>query len=255
VQLKVVGGVIVGAAAVAVGAVIAQADGTKAGAAQQYGGLAIENGVIERKAAAGAANTVKVSNRSKQAMTIAVTARPWVQSSTGVVSPNRRSTLRDVKVSETAFTLAAGESKELQVTLTTGTPQYGALEIVGLPKDINKRKGLVTGYRLVSALRYKAATSTYGVKAGAAKVKADALTLSVKNTGNTTDPVSGTIRLKGPLGTRQGSIRATRLLPGKTVALNLLSVKRLPAGKYTATVALKQGTFKTNVTKKITVKR
>ena len=51
------------------------------------------------------------------------------------------------------------------------------------------------------------------------------------------------MRLKGPLGTRQGSIKATRLLPGKTIALGVLSAKGLQAGTYTATVTLKQGTL------------
>ena len=244
-----------GAAVVAAGAVIAQADGTKAGAAALTGGLAIENGLIERQAAAGAANQVKVENRSNDAMTVAVTPRPWLQSASGAVSPNRRSTLRDVGVSENAFTLKPGETREIVVTLKTGTPQYGALEVVGLPTDIAKRKGLVTGYRVVSALRYTPATKTYALKVGSAKVKAKMVTLSVKNSGNTTDPVSGTVRLKGPLGTRQGSLKATRLLPGKTISIGVISAKGLPAGKYTATVAIKQGTFKANVTKKLNVKR
>jgi hypothetical protein len=244
-----------GAAVVAAGAVIAQADGKKAGAAALPGGLAVENGLIERPAAAGVNNVVKVSNRSDDAMTVAVTPRPWIQSSTGAVSPNRRSTLRDVGVSENEFTLKSGESKDITVTLKTGTPQYGALEVVGLPTNVAKRKGIVTGYRLVSSLRYLPAAKTYALKVGRAKVKKDMLTLSVKSSGNTAEPVSGTDRLKGPLGTRQRSVKATGLLPRKTIALALLSTKKLNAGRYTATVSLKQGTFKTTVTKKITLKR
>ena len=245
----------VGAAVVAAGAVIAHADGTKAGAAALPGGLSIENGLIERPAAAGVNNVVKINNRSNAALTVAVTPRPWIQSSTGVVSPNRRSTLRDVGVSENAFTLKSGESKDVTVTLKTSTPQYGALEIVGLPTNVAKRKGIVTGYRLVSSLRYLPATKTYALRLGSAKVKKDMLTLSVKSTGNTAEPVSGSVRLKGPLGTRQSSVDATGLLPGKTIALALLSTKKLQPGSYTATVSIKQGTFKQQVTKKVRIKR
>ena len=97
--------------------------------------------------------------------------------------------------------------------------QYGALEVIGLPTDIAKRKGIVTGYRLVGALRYKPAVPTYALKVGAAKVKSGMVTLSVKSSGNTAEPVSGTVRLKGPLGTRQASVKATRVLPGKTIAI------------------------------------
>jgi hypothetical protein len=80
------------------------------------------------------------------------------------------------------------------------------------------------------------------------------LTLSVKSSGNTAEPVSGTISLKGPLGTRQTSVDATGLLPGKTIALALISTKKLSKGTYTATISLKQGTFKQKVTKKIRLK-
>jgi hypothetical protein len=255
VQLKVVGGVIAGAAVVAAGAVIAQADGKKPGSAAQEGGLAVQNGLIERPAAAGANNVVNIKNNTKAALTVAVTPRPWVQSSTGTVSPNRRSTLRDVGISEHEFTLTSGASKDITVTLKTGNPQYGALEIVGLPTNVAKRKGLITGYRLVSALRYLPATKTYKLKVGSAKVKKDMLMLRVSNSGNTAEPVSGSVRLKGPPGTRRGSVKATGVLPGKTIALDVVSTKRLTAGRYTATVSLKQGSFTTKVTRRVTLKR
>jgi hypothetical protein len=250
VQLKVWGGAAVGAVAVVAGAVIAQADGTKAALT---GGLAMQNGLVERQAVAGAQNTVKVLNNSDQALTVAVTPRRWTQSSSGLVSPNRRSRLSTVGVSEREFTLAPGASRDVTVTLKTGVPQYGALEIVGLPTDVAKRKGIVTGYRLVGALRYKPATPSYALKPGSVKVTSGMLTLSVRSTGNTPDAVSGSVRLKGPLGTRQGSIRATRLLPGKSIRLALISAKRLPAGRYTASVSLKQGTLRTSLTKTIRV--
>jgi len=256
VQLKVVGGVIVSAAMVATGAVIAQADGQKSGIAAVPGGLVLENGsTIEVPAKAGTTNTVKVANRSDQPLTVAVSARPWTQASSGQVSPNRRSTLRDVTIGQPTFTLAPGASQDVTVTLTTGTSQYGALEVVGLPANVAKCKGLVTGYRIVGALRYKPATPAYALKFGATKIKSGMATLAVTNAGNTVDAVSGTVRLKGALGTRQSSIRSVRLLPGKTIALGLASTKGLQPGRYTATVSLKQGKFKTSVTKKLTVKR
>jgi len=247
---------IVGAAMATAGAMIAQADATKSGAVMQGGGLAVENGAkIERPAAPGAANLVKVENRSAKALAVEVAARPWTQSSSGQVSPNRRTILHDVAISEPSFTLAPGMSKDVKVTLTTGASQYGALEVVGLPTDIAKRKGIVTGYRIVGALRYTPTAPTYTLQAGAAKIKSGMLTLRVTSRGNSVSPVGGDVRLKGPLGTRQGAIKSVRLLPGKTIALDVVSVKGLQAGRYTATVSLKQGTFRTTVTKKVTVKR
>jgi hypothetical protein len=80
------------------------------------------------------------------------------------------------------------------------------------------------------------------------------LTLTVRNTGNTVDPVTGTVSVKGPLGTKQGSIKSTRILPGKSIAVPVTSAKHLSKGKYTATIQLTQGTTKIKLTKKITVK-
>src|SRR3954451_21526092 len=117
----VFGGAAAVAAVAVAGAVIAQADGTKAGAAALTGGLAVTNGSVERAAVAGAQNTVKVSNNSSQALSVAVTARPWTQAASGVASPNRRSTLSNVQVSERAFTLAPGASRDVQVTFA-GAP-------------------------------------------------------------------------------------------------------------------------------------
>jgi hypothetical protein len=45
------------------------------------------------------------------------------------------------------------------------------------------------------------------------------------------------------------------VLPGKTIALPLLSAKSFRAGTYTASVSLKQGTLRSSVTKKVRVKR
>src|SRR6478735_8449240 len=113
----VYGGAVLAAAVVTTGAVIAQADGTKAGAAALSGGLAVENGTVQRPAAAGAANVVKVTNRSTKALAVAVTPRPWTQSSSGVASPNRGSVLSTVGVDANAFTLAPGASRDVTVTL------------------------------------------------------------------------------------------------------------------------------------------
>ena len=38
---------------------------------------------------------------------------------------------------------------------------YGALEVVGLPRNAATRKGVVTGYRIIGALRYNPADRTY----------------------------------------------------------------------------------------------
>jgi hypothetical protein len=236
------------------GAALAQARDSRIAADQ--GGLSVSPFGVDRTATIGAKDEITVANRSKQTLTVAVKARPWTQSSSGAVSPNRRSTLGAVKVSAGDFSLAPGEARKLEVTLgaaPSGGSLYGALEVVGLPQDIASRKGVVTGYRLVGALRYHPSSKTYKLTAGTVKVSKGQLVLPIRSRGNTNEPVSGTVRVKGALGTKNGSIKATRILPGKQV--NLALAKNLRAGSYTATIKLKQGTSRTTVTKQLRVKR
>jgi hypothetical protein len=257
------------AAAAVGGAVIARADDSPARAAAADGGLAImattDSGdkslAIDRVAQAGASDGFKVSNHSNKALAVTVKARRWTQSSSGAVSPNRRSTLGGVSVSDGEFTLQPGAEKDLTVTLgavPSAGYLYGALEVVGVPTDAAKAKGVVAGYRLVDAIRYTPARETYGLKAGSAKISGKGskktLTLRVRNTGNTVAPVTGTVKLKGALGTKNGTVKAIRILPRKTVALGLASVRSLRAGSYTATVTLIQNKKKTTLKKKIRVR-
>ena len=57
------------------------------------------------------------------------------------------------------------------------------------------------------------------------------------------------MKLKGALGTKNGALKSTRILPGKSVAVGLASLSSLRAGSYTATVTLIQNKQKTTLTK------
>lgn len=247
-------------AAIVGGAVIARADDPSATSAQSRdGGLAISPLRIERPAAAGAADTVRVTNNSSLALDVEVNARPWRQSSDGETRANRRGTLGGVRLSEREFELAPGATKDVTVTLTGGGHLYGALEVIGLPADLSERKGIVAGYRLISPLRYTPAEPKSSFKTGAAKVvgkgKNRTLTLTLRNTGNTIEPVSGNVRLRSSFGTRNVSVKALRILPRKSVRVPLLSGNRLRPGKYTAAIRLTQAGERTSLTKRITVRR
>src|SRR3954453_1385841 len=151
-------------AAGAAGVMIAHAASPHA--AQAKGGLALTNTKISRQAVAGALDLVKVTNNSDKTLNVTVAARPWIQSSSARVVPNRRKTLSQVGVGDGSFTLRPGASKDITVTLKsvpTAGYLYGALEIIGLPSG--KGKGVITGYRLLGVLRYNAAHASYGLKA------------------------------------------------------------------------------------------
>jgi hypothetical protein len=245
------------AAAVASGAVIARADGASAPAPKD-GGLALSPALIERQAGAGPAGAITVANHSAKRLDVTVAARPWVQSSSGAVSINRAKTLPGVSVSAGSFPLAAGATKVVNVTATSGASLYGGVEVIGVPSDAPS-KGVVAGYRLVGSLRLDPAAPVLSLKAGTAKVtgtgSAKAVVLPLRNAGNTVQPVTGSVRLKGALGTRQRDLDAVRILPGKTVNVLLSSARTLSAGSYTATVSLTQGGKTTTVTKKLRIKK
>ena len=170
-----------------------------------------------------------------------VKARPWTQSASGVAIPNRRGTLggvarrrADVHARARRAQGADGHAQQRAV----GGYLYGALEVVGLPADLDKRKGVVTGYRLVNSLRYNAATAdATSIKAGAAKVagkgKARALTLRGPQHGQHARAgqrhASSSRARSGP---RTARSRPTRILPGKSVALALaVAATRCSAGQ------------------------
>ena len=246
-------------AAVAGGAVIARADDAKPRAAAAAGGLKIGPVLIEKTAAAGSVGTIQVTNNSAKRVDVTVAARPWTQSTSGAVSLNRRKTLSGIDLSEKSFSLAPRAKKDVAVTASTGASMYGGVEVIGLPDGAADQDGVVLGYRLVSSLRLNPATPVLSLVAGSPKVTgkgADrAVVLPVKNAGNTVQPVSGSVRLKSALGTRNRDLSSLRILPGKRVNVLLSSTAALKPGSYTATVRLTQGGKTTTVTKNVRVTR
>ncbi|MDA0181165.1 hypothetical protein OJ997_12735 [Solirubrobacter phytolaccae] len=227
-----------------------------AAAAQADGGLSVAPATFESPARTGALGTMKVANRSAAPLTVTVTPRQWTQAATGKVSPNRRSTLAGVSVSEASFTLAPGAEKDVAVNLNSvpsAGALYGAMEVVGLPADVATRKGLVLGYRVVGAIRILPTAPKLGVSAGAIKPGKGTALLPIKNTGNTLDAVSGTVAVKDSRGTRNLTVSAVKILPGKTINVPLGT--KLQKGTATAKVTLKQkGKTALTLTKKFTVK-
>jgi hypothetical protein len=225
-------------------------------AAQAAGGLSVMPAIIEHGPQAGALATLTVANRSAAPLAVTVTPRPWTQSSSGKVSPNRRATLPGVSVSQSTFTLAPGAERQVDATLNSAPSAgylYGALEVVGLPTDAATRKGVVLGYRLVGSLRILPTAPKYGLTASNPKAVSGTAVIPVKNTGNTLDAVSGTVSVKGARGTKNLAIAAVRILPGKSV--NVPAGSKLAAGSYTAKVTLNQrGKKALAVTKKFRVK-
>jgi len=238
-------------AAFLAGGVALAADHHTSHAAQAGGGLAISPAILVHAPQPGSLGALTVTNRSSAPLSVTVASRPWTQSSSGKFSASRKGTLGSIKLSTSSFTLAPNAEQKVDVSLTAapaGGALYGALEVIGLPVDAAKRTGVVLGYRLVGSLRLPPAQKKFSLSAGQVKRVGRAVVLPLTNGGNTIEPISGDISVKGARGTLNDNIDDLRILPGKKVNLELAT--SLKSGAYTATVRLEQGG-----TKLLTAKR
>jgi hypothetical protein len=225
-------------------------------AAQNDGGLSVLPAVVEHGPQPGPLGTYTIANRSAAPLAVTVTPRPWVQATSGKVSVNRRAKLAGVSIDAPTFTLAPGAQRNVVATLTT-TPSagslYGAMEVVGLPADAATRKGVVLGYRIIGTVRVVPTSPRIGLVAGKPKARKGTAVLSIRNSGNTAEPLSGSVTLRSAAGSRTRSVASLRILPGKSVSLPLGT--RLTSGRYTATLRLVQrGRVALRTTKRFTVK-
>lgn len=239
------------AAAAAGAAVAATAAATiaiaGAPAAAAAGGLTIEPAILQKTAVRGSVGSLTVVNSTPRSMRIAVTPRPWIQRGDGMTVPDVRRRLAGVRVTSGSFTLLPGQRRSIGVRLT-GTPAarslYGNIEVIGVPAR-QSRRGVAVRYRLISALRLDPPRSArrLGVAVGrvglTGRGAARRLLVAVRNRGNTIAPVGGSVRIVGATGSLRSTVAATRILPGRTVALPA-HAGRLPAGRYVARIALSQ---------------
>ena len=149
--------------------------------------------------------TLTVANRSAAALDVTVTPRPWVQAvdGQGVPEPALDAPRRQRQPDEVHA--PARRRDEGTATLTSAPSAgylYGAMEVVGVPTDAATRKGVVLGYRLVGALRVLPAAPKLELTAGNVKASGATAVIPVKNTGNTLDPVTGSVKVKGAAGTK-----------------------------------------------------
>jgi hypothetical protein len=225
------------------------------------GGLSVTPAVIERTAVRGDTATIMVVNSTSKTLKITVTPRPWTQSRSGAVAPDRHRTLLSrVGVSARSFTLSPGARRSVAMnikSLPAAGSLYGSVETIGIPAGPARRNGITAAYRLISTLRLNppSARRHLALRAAAPRVDRSAIVLPVKNTGNTVSPVTGDVRIKGASGTHSSTIAARAILPGATVNLGLGSTKGIPKGSYTVTATLRQGGRKVaSLTRRLRVK-
>jgi hypothetical protein len=218
-------------------------------AAAQRGGLSVTPGILEAAARPGGIGAVEISNTTAKPMKVGLAVRPWLQSRSGAVSPNRRKTLGKVRPSRGSFGLRAGATRTVPLSLARLPARrslYGAIEVTGAPKR-GKGKGIRVAYRLVTSLRLYPPAGARVFRARPQRLfqygstSRGALFLAVKNAGNTIDPIGGRVRITGRGRTLSGVIAPKTILPGATVNLRLARLRgTLPRGRYRVTVRLTQ---------------
>jgi hypothetical protein len=204
------------------------------------GGLSVAPAIVEPPHwTPGLVGTLAISNTTTTAQQIKVTPRPWVVSSAGVATPDPHKDLTSlISISNPSFTLGAGTSQSVKVTLRKPPPGgslYGSLVVVGIPVDAAKRPGITIGYRLISRLRLDPAQNVRKLKVsvGAPRISGKSIVLPVTNRGNTLDPIDGNASLKGPTGTRNVQFLETRIIPGTTALIGVAPASEFKSGRYT----------------------
>jgi len=210
------------------------------------GGLSTSPAIIEGVAKLGQAGELSVSNTSRSTIYVTVVPRPWVQARNGAVSVNPRKTLLAyVRPSLSKFSLAPGATRKVNISLVRMPARnslYGGVEVLGRTNK-SVRPGVKVAYQLVDSLRLNptARNRVSRVHVNKLLVRGDhrrgRVLLQVKNTGNTVDPISASVRITG--GGRGGqytlgaTATPTRIVPGALVNMPLASLRgSLPAGSY-----------------------
>ena len=231
------------------GVIAAKADDSapRAQAAQQ-GGVQITPARVEATAKRGGVASFTVKNTTKDTLRVTVTIRPWSQNrATGQVAINKRANLSPYVVSSPqTFDLKPG-SRSLKLNMkrmTSAGSLYGGIQVFAKQKKKKATNGIIPQYEVIGALRLNPSSKRPNLRIGATDVigkgNGRSLILAVRNTGNTIDPVGGTVKITGPTG-RTATIPQVNVVPGQVVYLKGGALNGMKGGNYTATWSVTQG--------------
>jgi hypothetical protein len=234
------GAVALAATGLATGGVIAQADDATPRARAAAGGVSLTPQTVEHSARKGNLGSVTIKNTTTDTLKVTVRVRPWVQNrTTGQVNPNYNVSLsRYVQARSSRFNLAAGASKSvsmMQKRRPPGGSLYAAIEVLGKPRHAKARNGIIPNYRVVGRLRANPTKKRVSLRAGRQVV------IPIRNTGNTLDPIGGSVTFTGPTG-KTNALKAITPIPGQVVNLIGGHISTFKKGRYTARWSITQGT-------------
>jgi hypothetical protein len=247
---RLAGAVALAAAGLATGGVIAQADDAAPRATAAAGGVSLTPQTVEHAARKGSLGSVTIKNTTTDTLKMTVRVRPWIQNRvTGVVSPNLKVSLsRYVAADASSFNLAAGASRSVSLVQRRTPPGgslYGAIEVFGKQRNAKARNGIIPNYRVVGRLRANPSRKRAALTAGSVGFVGGGagrqVVMPIRNTGNTLDPIGGSVTFSGPTG-KTNALKAITPIPGQVVNLVGGHLAGFKKGRYTATWSITQGT-------------
>jgi hypothetical protein len=229
--------------------VIAQAGDAAPRAKAATGGVSLTPDTVEHTARSGTLGSIVVQNTTSDVLKVTVRVRPWLQDRfTGSVNADLRVSLsRYVTASSSSFSLAPGSRPVTieQVRTPPGGSLFAAIEVLAKPRDAKARNGIIPQYRVVGRLRANPSRRRVSLRAGtnafAGRGDGRRLVMPVRNTGNTLDPIGGSVAISGPT-SRTNAVKQVGIVPGQVVNLAGGSLKGFKKGGYTVTWSLTQGT-------------
>jgi hypothetical protein len=243
------GAVTLAAAGLATGGVIAHADDAAPRAKAAAGGVALTPQTVEHTARRGSLGSITVKNTTSDTLKVTVRVRPWIQNRTnGKVNPNLNVSLsRYVAASRSSFNLGAGASASvamMQRRTPPGGSLYAAIEVLGKPRNAKARNGIIPNYRIVGRLRANPARKRVSLSAGRVGFIGTGagrqVVMPIRNTGNTLDPIGGSVSFTGPT-SKTNALKAITPIPGQVVNLIGGHVSGFKKGRYTARWSITQG--------------
>jgi hypothetical protein len=244
------GAVALAAAGLATGGVIAQADEATPRAKAAAGGVTLVPQTVEHTARKGRLGSITIKNTTTDTLKVTVRVRPWIQNrTTGRVDPNYNVSLgRYVAASSSSFNLAAGRSRSvsmMQRRTPPGGSLYAAIEVLGKPRNAKARNGIIPNYRVVGRLRANPSKKRVSLRAGRVGFIGSGsgrqVVMPIRNTGNTLDPIGGSVTFTGPT-SKTNALKAITPIPGQVVNLIGGHISTFKKGRYTARWSITQGT-------------
>jgi hypothetical protein len=248
---RLAGAVVLAAAGLATGGVIAQADDAAPKAkAAAGGGVVLTPQTVEHTARRGSLGTITIKNTTSDTLKMTVRVRPWVQNRvTGAVQPNLRVSMAHyIQAQASAFNLAAGSSRTVSIVQRRTPPGgslYAGIEVFGKQLHAKTRNGIIPQYRVVGRLRANPSRKHVALRAGTIGFIGGGanrqVVMPIRNTGNTLDPIGGSVAFSGPT-SKTNPLKAITPIPGQVVNLVGGHISTFKHGNYTATWTITQGT-------------